>query len=181
MADPLLAEADLEPLLPEAVRTMRVLALALCGGPLFLAGAAAVLAQQNAGQTDGDATLLPVLTVAHAVFAAAAWAAGWLIEGATYKRVREGFAALGSVRGNPMAGVLQAMRSAELLKLATREAAAMFGLVVCLLAALGGTLQANRWVLLNGLSTLAFWGYALGNLPSAERYKELLRTKILGL
>ena len=107
--------------------------------------------------------LIRLFSVAHAVLAVSAWTASGLI----YQTILR----------KPSGSLPAAFQTAEIARLACREGPAIFGLVVCFLAASDGLLAAKPVYWCNMFSAGAFWGFVLQNVLLEERLRELRRLR----
>ena len=143
---------------------MQVVQAALMAGVLVFGLVVMLLAirPQTMG-TPTPARMLTLFSLVHGAMAVGTWSLAPLLQTALLARARpESGAGVGTA-------ALAAIRSAGLLRLALLEGTALFGLVVCLLAALGGALREQPLYWLNALSALAFLAYAALSFPTRER------------
>jgi hypothetical protein len=84
----------------------------------------------------------------------------------------------GRVIDDPAQKCLYLMRSAMIIRLACYEGAALFGLVVCLLAVVTGVLHAYPLYWLNALTSVLVLGHLITTLPTADRLKSVFLAKI---
>jgi hypothetical protein len=185
---------EFEEVLKRTVGVMRVITLAMGGGLLMMAGVVVLLflraGPKAAPPSDG---ILPMLSAVHAFMVVSCYAAGWfvaeqqlkspssapVVKAAEAVLTPEERALLAKARDeagvSPAAVTASRVQTAEIIRLATREGPALLGLVVCFLAALSGVASRQPAYWLNGLSTVLFWGLALNEFPSEDRYRELFR------
>jgi len=153
------------------LRAMQVVQVALMAGVLFFGLVVAVLAirpQTVGAAPPTPAATLSLLSLVHGAMALGAWAVAFLLHGALLRR------AVADEAAGTGADALAALRKAMLVRLALLEGPALFGLVVCLLAALGGALRATPIYWLNALSALAFLAIAVLSFPTRERVETSL-------
>lgn len=172
------------------VRALQLIYAAIAGGVLLFACVVAWLAvaeSSGEGAAPGQVELIQWMSLGHLVLAAA----GFSLVGGVYDRMlivarlektpatpvaaTQGKAVEQAARVEPYLAVL---RTAEIVRLAMLEAVALFGLVVLLLAALQGVLQAEPVYWLNLLSTLFLLLFVALNFPTAERLEKVFREKL---
>jgi hypothetical protein len=162
---------EFEKALSPVVQSMRVIIGAMCMGLLMMAGVTVMLSLKAQGKVPpaGDGAL-PVLSAVHAFMVVSSYAMGWFLTEQQYK----------ASRGTTAASAPERIQTAEIMLWATREGPALLGFVVCFLAGTSGIAARQPLYWLNASSTLLFWGLALNNFPSEERYREIYRTKLQG-
>lgn len=165
-------ETDFEAGLPATVQVLRTVTGAMCMGLFMLAGMIALLYFQNPRkEAPADFVgILPVLSAVHVAVVIIGYAAGWFMYEQQFKPENLVKAA------NPLAVI----QTSHILLWATREGGALIGLVACLICTTSGIVAHHSLFLLNGLSAILFWGVAANNFPSAERCRDIFRTKIQG-
>jgi hypothetical protein len=165
-------DADFEAALPATVQIMRIITGAMCMGLFMLAAVTALLYFQNPRkEVPADFVgILPVLSAVHAVVALMGYAVGWFICEQQFKPENMAKAKT----------PLEVIQTAHIVKWASREGGALIGLVACLLCVTTGIVAHHPAFLLNGVSAVVFWGVAANDFPSAERCRDIYRTKIQG-
>lgn len=158
-----LGDADLKAL--QAIQAALMTGVLLFGLVVVLL---AIRPQSIGAALPTPAATLTLLSLVHGVMALGAWAAAFLLHGAL---LRSASAGAGAPAG---AESLAALRKATLVRLALLEGPALFGLVICLLAALGGTLRETPVYWLNAASALAFLAFAALSFPTRERVEASL-------
>ncbi len=153
------------------LKALQAIQAALVTGVLLFGLVVVVLAirpQSIGAAPPTPAATLTLLSLVHGVMALGAWAAAFLLHGALLRSA-------GAGAGAPDGALsLAALRKATLVRLALLEGPALFGLVVCLLAALGGTLREAPIYGLNAVSALAFLAFAALSFPTRERVESSL-------
>jgi len=151
---------------PSELRALQVVQTALMGG-VFLFGLVVVLLAMRPPAANAEPIaprVLILLSATHAVIALIAWSLAPLLQGLLVARL--------GARLSSAAGV-GTLRGALIVRLAVLEGPALFGLVICLIAATGGALRATPLYWLNALSAVAFLGYGVLSFPTAERLEAL--------
>ena len=115
-----------------------------------------------------DATLLDFLSLLHLVTAVICY---WLASALFTRRLT--MQQEEEEAGDPTAQ-FRRLRAALVVRLALMEAPAYFGLAICLIAGVRGSLQHNPVYWLNLLSTLVFVLFAVQAFPSRRRVEYLL-------
>lgn len=191
-----LTESDLEAFLEGSadLRGLQILHVAFALG-IFLF-AVLILALFSSGVLEGprgpgggkDASFLSILSLVHALLACASWALAFPLFRAGL--ARGGFRApardpagdsvspgAAGTPGETVAVFVQRLRGASLLRLAILEGPALFGLVICLVAASEGVLGDAPVYWLNSLSALLFLLFAGIAFPSRSRILALFRNQ----
>jgi hypothetical protein len=175
---------DLEAALdPSSLRLTRMIQGGLAAGVLTFLLVTVFLAVtvEKGAVPQGMIDAVTVLSAAHVVLAFAAVSVGRIVFNSRFSPDR--MAAVFEVgdsgqRGTALAGVF---RAAVIVRLALLEAAALFGLVILLVAAFNHVLAEVPEFWGNGLSAAAFIVYALVTFPTRSRVELVLREKIVGL
>ncbi|MBM4117619.1 hypothetical protein FJ251_07705 [bacterium] len=151
---------------PGELRALQIVQVALMGGVLLFGLVVVLIAMRPpaAGAAPIAQRVLVLLSAVHAVIALIVWSLAPLLQGLLVAR-------LGAQLGT--AGGVGALRGALIVRLALLEGPALFGLVICLIAATGGALRATPLYWLNALSAVAFVGYGVLSFPTAERLEAL--------
>lgn len=150
------------------LRALQVVQTALMGGVIIFGLVVVLLAMRPpaAGAAAIPQRVLVLLSAVHAVIALGIWALAPIVQGLLLARLR--------AQAGPNAALIAgALRSALILRLALLEGPALFGLVICLLAATSGALRATPLYWLNALSALAFLAYGVLRFPTMERLEAL--------
>ena len=165
---------------PEQVRAMRIQQVALAIGLVLFAGAIAFLASQSPQPTTPTAAATHLIARGSWIHSAV-FVAGWFVSdvlfSAKLRRARQtamqpglGIARSGSVTPASSAQPYWiAIREAYTLRLALREAPALFGSTICFLAMQNGVLAAHPVAALNFGSSAAAVAYFIATLPNEER------------
>lgn len=156
-------EAVTETILTE----LRVLHVALMLGVLLFLGVVLALHLLSVRQDAADAAIPDALSVVHAALFLAATAVGLAL---TRRRPAPAPDAAGRA-----ANALAVVRRAHIAGLVLLEGAALFGLVVCLLAVLQGAMQDQPLYWLNLLSTGVFLAVTAATIPTRDRVETTLR------
>ena len=175
-------EKDFEALLVEGgnLRGMQILQGAFAAGVAGFAMIVVVLHVVGMGPEEpvpaAENCMLPILTLVHAVVTLSSWALAFVL---FPMLLRQGGRSQGSrspeSAEDPAGRLLGNLRGATILRAAILEAAALLGLIVCLLGVLQGEIAENPLYWLNGLSAFAFIVFAVLTFPTEERLLDLLR------
>ena len=168
-----------ESLTPSVIRLSQVIYFALAAGATLFALIVIVLYFQHGGgeSAGADYSQLNTLTIVHTLIAILMWTFGRSLFEKQFSeenlgRVRnETFA---DKEGNPIVitpaqQCMSVIRTASIIRLATLEAAAFFGIVVSVVAVTNGAAQDKPVYLLNLASTVLFVGLVAATFPNAER------------
>ncbi|MBX2992483.1 MAG: hypothetical protein KF749_15125 [Bacteroidetes bacterium] len=115
----------------------------------------------------GDVSLLDTLSSIHAIYAFGAYSLAMLL----YKRQIAGSETDVNPDADRVSAFLSRVRTAQIVRLALYEGAAFMGLVVCMLAAMNGTLHVHPIYWWNVASTAILAGLIVLTFPT--------RTKII--
>lgn len=176
-------------LTPAEVRVFQIIQGALGLGIALFLSVSVLLALLDTGAPPEEAVqglpLVRLLSLVHIAVAVALFVTANLVSDLQFRserlaetRRQELRHARGEVLHNPAKQCLAILRTALIVRLAMYEGIAMFGLVVCVLAAVNGVLQAYPVYWLNALTSVAFIGYVVLTFPTAERLKVLFLAKI---
>ncbi|MFO0985039.1 MAG: hypothetical protein U1E76_25470 [Planctomycetota bacterium] len=153
---------------PDPVRALQIIHAALAGGVLAMMVAVIVLYRANgdaeAGAPPGSPSIA-ILSGVHALLALGVWAIAPLVARALMRR-----AAHAADDGGPaLARKIARVRGAVLVQLALYESAAMFGLIVCMLASIERVLASQPIFWWNGTSAILFLAYVAVTFPTQEK------------
>ena len=155
-------EQDLETILPRLASTLRVIAGAMCAA-LFVFASTIVflfLSQPHGPASEKALRTIRLLSSVNALMIVVAYPLSARLSRISLKA------------GGSRAALLQ---TAEIVRLVPREAAGLFGLVACFLAAQNGVLNAHPAYWLNALGAGLFWCSTALSFPNEERLRAALR------
>lgn len=172
--NPTSAQAFRASLTPQVMRTFQVVHAAIAAGILTFSAVVVIVYLQSAAvfPAESDIFLLTVLTAVHAFMATGLVFAGRAI--AEVLCARQGPSA-------DAAECVALIRKAAIIRLATMEGGAFFGLVVLIVGSTNGVVHAFPAFLLNGLTAFNAIAYIVLTFPTADRLEQVFRTKILKL
>ena len=162
---PHISRQDFERALDAQLASMRVVHFAIPAGALALLGVVAFLAfapRAVAGEATAAPHPLGALSIVTAAMSLMAFLAGPAIAASIRRK------AIATATSAPQ--LVQGFRQAEIVRLALLEGAALVGLVVCLLAALDGSLASKPIYWLNALPALGLFLVAAVTIPSRDRF-----------
>jgi F0F1-type ATP synthase membrane subunit c/vacuolar-type H+-ATPase subunit K len=158
-------------LTPESLQVTRLIQLALVIGVLIYALCVGLIYLQNLDLRANpyEVDTVSTLTILHLAFLFGALGASRFL---SMRIFSPGALSRRSSEVDP--GVLAAMcvtqqRNAIIVRLAALEGAALFGLAVCTIAVMNGTLQASPHYWINMASTVVLLLYGVGTFPTKER------------
>lgn len=179
-------------LTPLALRTFQIIHGAIgLGVVMFLGVVLFVYSSQpanlGANITKDDYDLIKILTLAHIMVAAGVYTVARVVfnlllsstalQGGVSKEMKD---AQGRIISNPSEKILAMIRSALIIRLAMIEAPALFGLVICLIATLNGTVFETPSIWLNASTSLILIGFVILTFPNKERLEEIFNTRFTG-
>ena len=158
----------------EHVRTIRIIHLFLGAGVLVFATIIVVLSSviEGAQREPGSDGMLRTLTMVSMGF--------FLVALPTAKLVYESFFRGKSSGEMDVDRVMGKIRSAYIIRSAILEAAAMLGLVTCLVGIFNGWLQQQPLYWVNLLPSAAFVAFTAATVPGRDRLERIFVDKILG-
>lgn len=177
-----------EALTPTSVRTSQIIHVALGAGVLvFFSCVLFIYSHQPIVQPDeSEVSFVNVLTLVHLVFAMAAIFAGKLLahqqfsESNLQQAVSRDFTdKQGEITANTSAEkCVLVIRTASILRLATLEGAAFFGLTVTMVAVMNGVLPADPVYFCNLASVIIVLAYIATTFPTADRFESIFQSRI---
>lgn len=161
-------------LTPQIVRTFQIIHAALMTGATMLLFVVALLHSQASSGSSADASLLDLLSIVNAVFTVTAFGASRIV----FEKMFNVGTALNNAT-DPYLAAIAMIRSAVLVRSVILEGAAMFGLVVCMIAATGGFTHTDPIYLLNTASYVLFIAFGMMTFPTKDSLTSIFRTQIL--
>jgi hypothetical protein len=146
---------------------IQILTGAMAGGVLlFLLVTLALWALGGMDEAPGDRdlSLFPILSGVNAVMFVSCLTAGFVLYRLQTRNVG---------RAASAAELLAALRGATVLRTSLLEGSALFGIVVCLLGVLQGTVGEQPWIWANAAPAAAFLLFTLATFPTRERVIDL--------
>lgn len=162
----------------QALRQLQVVHLAIPAGALLFAGVTlllAPLADPPAAELASKAELVRTLSLVHALMFLSLLPLALLLPRASVARGVQGLREQELPAPLAAQRALHLVRTASILRLALLEGAALFGVVVCLLAALDGLSSRQPLVWLNLGSTAVLLVASALCFPTRERLEALYR------
>jgi len=172
-------------LIPVHLRTMQIIHIAMPLGVVFLFGLVVLFHTRNsAGASSQKVSLIKLLSFFHAAVAVIVYKISRpLFDRTLLKCSRPGYrcgtSPVSETQPDPALQIVRAILSAQLIRLALFDAVAVFGLIICLSAAIVGVLQQYPVYWLNTLSSLFLVWFVSARFPTEERLEDLFRKKIL--
>lgn len=169
-------------LTPQRIRTFQIIAGALLAGTtVFLAVVLLVYAQTpEKAPPDSADSILPILTGVHAVVAglnviAAIFVYRFCIspKGAAFLQQQS------AVRGDLQVPVMGAIFTGFIFSAALLEGAALFGIIVCLMGILEGTIRQEPGYWLNLFSYVIFAAFMVKTFPTRMRLENVFRERFM--
>ena len=158
-------------LTPEYLRIQQVLYFALAMGVATFAGVVAFLYFSQSGEaTDPDTSGLYFITLFHLFLALGLYVAIPFV----YRTV------LQQASKADVEAILTRIRTAEIVRLAMFEGAALFGLVACVIGTTSGAMAAQPIYWGNLFSTFVMLGFVALAFPTQDRLENIFRTYFLG-
>jgi len=158
-------------LTPNSLQVTRIIQLALMAGVSIYALCIVLIYLLNLDMHANvyEADTVSTLTIIHLAFLFGALGAGQFLSMRIFSP-----RALSAPSSNVDSQVLAAMcvtqqRTAIIVRLATLESAAFFGLAVCTIGVMNGTLQALPYYWINLLSTFVLLLYGVATFPTRDR------------
>jgi hypothetical protein len=167
---------------PEAVRVLQLIHLAFLGTVSMLTFGVVLVHYMYAPEAAADAEavgLIRMLSLGVLMMATAIYGTVMHLYPRILLRARPADAAPATPASDPATWFLVRIRTAEILRLALLEAPALFGLVVCVLAAFNGVLHAHPVYWLNALPAVVLIAYATLNFPTLDRLVDRFRIHLL--
>ena len=144
-----------------------------------------MLAELPEPTTVEDVNLINLMSMLHAIVAVAMFGVSTLVDRAQFEAARltnrlkaEFRNTKGERVDDPAMKCLYIIRSATIIRLAFYDGVALFGLVVCLLAAGNGVLQTYPIYWLNVLSSVLIVAYVIKTFPTTDRLKAAFQDKM---
>ena len=160
-------------LTPEIVRTFQIIQGTLMGGATMFLLVILMLHMQGSSGGTSETEVLDILSMVHAVFALSAFGASKIV----FEKMFSEGAILNA--SDPYVAAVGTMRGAMLVRMAIMEGAAMFGLVICIIAVTGGLTQTEPVYFLNAASYALFILIGLQTFPTKDSLTAIFRTQIL--
>jgi hypothetical protein len=177
-----------ESLTPSAVRVSQVIYFALAAGAaLFMLIVIVLYFQHSDGEVAGENySLLNTLTIVHTLFAILMWTFSRQMFERQFSDEnlgRAGNETFADKTGSPIIltpaqQCMSVIRTASLVRLATLNGTAFFGLVISILAVTNGSAQNKPVYLLNMASAALFIIYVAATFPNAERLEAIFEKYI---
>lgn len=163
-----------EALTPQRIRTFQIIAAVLWIGATVFLGV--VLISYSASVPDQTQTnsILPVLTIVHAVEASFSYLAAFFIY--RFCTSPGGLAFLqkqNAVQGDLQVPFVGAIFTGYILSAALLEGTALFGLVVCMVGTMDGTILQSPVYWLNLFSYVVFSAFILKTFPTKPRLENI--------
>ncbi len=150
----------------QQIQTMIIIRIALMMGVIFFYGAVFLIysTQENAAAPTIETSVMDILSLVHAVFTFSAFFASTFISNLMLNKNK-------ITESTPEFAALQAInlfRTSSIVQIAIIEAAAMFGAIICLIAAQNGILHTfpSYWV--NAGSAVLMIAVGLKSFPTKE-------------
>ena len=168
-------------------KALQLLQAAMALGVLLFGTVTGILYASGAGGAEAraDASVETVLSVADAVMAVFLWIGAIALFPACCRSPAAAPSAKHALSstaggGTPGAALAGRLRGAWILRLALLEGSALFGIVVCLIGALDGTLREQPVFWLNAIPAILFLVFAAATFPTRDRLLERLREMAAG-
>lgn len=162
---------DSLPIPDSYLRSLQVMHIAL-GTTALPMIVVALLLQGDAAPTDADFRLINLLSIIHLFIFVGSVTASGILQGRMLQPASE--LLMRSTTGDRLSAWeqwLQTYKNAHITALAAREGAAIFGMVVIILASMNGTLAAKPLYWANLLSTALFAAHIAMSFPSEGRIR----------
>jgi hypothetical protein len=151
---------------------LQIIHLAMTVGVVMLCGIVGFLAMN--GGADGDAGFARILTTVVLGLTAVLWLASDFL----WKKLLSPETLL-SPAADPFPAAMARIRVAWVIRLGMREAPALLGLMVLVIAATGGLLApAPSFLWLNAAAPLLFLAFCAATVPTRERIARIVRERI---
>lgn len=166
-------EAFSDALQDQDIRTIQIIHIALAMGVLLFTVVVFVLFLTVSSESEpAGSELIWLLTILQLVVAGSIYFVARIV----FKRQLAAVAASGT---KDSLGYVGSIRTAMIVRLALLEGAALYGLVVCMLAVLNGAMNANPVYWINLAGVVAMLLFVSWNFPTRESIVEIYKTRIL--
>ena len=174
-------------LTPQHLWTFRIIYLALLSGVTVFLGIILLLAysQSQSNQSANSQDILPILTTVHIILALTAYFVSFIVFRLLTNPVRLRKitlpAAMPSGRqiSTPEQMYLVTVFTASIIRAALFEGSALFGLIICLMGALDGSIQRYPVYWLNLFSFVIMAGMMIYTFPSRTKLEDLFKKRCI--
>lgn len=179
-------------LTPQNIRVFQIIQIAIGLGVVMFMGVVLFVYSSQTGSMNpaimkDDYDLIKVLTLAHIMIAAGVYTIARVVfnlllgpsalQSGVTKAMKD---AQGRIIESPAEKILIMIRSAIIVRLAMIEAPALFGLIICLIATLNGTIRETPLIWMNMITAWILIGFVILTLPGKGRLEELFTSKMSG-
>ena len=164
-------------LVPEALRSIRVIYSALAGGIAIFTMILLYLYGSGSSAPQGDEELVGILSLLVAVAFPAAFFLGKVVTDRQYIAAREGRTE--SMAGSAAARCVSLLRTTLLIRAALIEGATYFALAVITVSITDGIVYAQPVYLFNFVYPFLVLAYFAATFPTAERLEVIFQEKIV--
>lgn len=154
------------------IRISQIIHLAMALGVLFFLVVTVVVANSAIPMEEPDDSLIELMCIVLALFAIGAYTAGIFLYNRGFAKLdleKSAIAPNGEVFESVPDIFVERLRTIQIIRLATFEGVAFFGIVVCLLAALSGVIHTQPIYWLAALPALVVVVLVIATFPTKEK------------